>query len=310
MDETTFLNQRRADLSPLERALALSAAGDAKADAHDSRQAAKRQAAAQERVELLTLANRQGQDPIGELRRMRAVCQAADDEVRAAADRLEKGMVRRDRAQVHIQSLSRQVDEITAAVSRSVPATGHRGCRFQSPGSAAGSQRRAAGREHAEPGGGHTTASATGRAERARCRGRADDHPGLRRRPDGQPRAGMAEPVTGPELRAAHAPAETAAHVYREAEAARVVAEYGRRRAARGRNRGPANRAARRQPQAVAAGVTPPSSGFSGRWRPGRLDTDLSGRPTRLAGDDWLPGQRAGSNPCRAVGRPGHPRKG
>lgn len=69
-------------------------------------------------------------------------------------------------------------------------------------------------------------------------------------------------------MRAAHAPAETAAHVYREAEAARVVAEMA--------DGGPheaevkASHAGSPTPaEAVAAGVTPPSSGFSGHGAPG-----------------------------------------
>ena len=126
MDVTTFLDRHHADLTPLERAMVLSAADDAKADGQDSRQKAERQAAAEERVERLTLANRQGHDPIGELRRARELCSAADDEVRDLADKLAKATVRRDRRQERIQSLSRQLDEITAAVSR-VPATGIEG---------------------------------------------------------------------------------------------------------------------------------------------------------------------------------------
>jgi hypothetical protein len=123
VDVNEFLDAHHdASLSPLQRALALDAAADAKSAADDRREEAARHAAAEERTELLTLANRQGHDPVGELRRFRADAMAADDLVRDLSDRLAKATARRDRINENMQSLTRQVDSIHAAVaSRSAP---------------------------------------------------------------------------------------------------------------------------------------------------------------------------------------------
>jgi hypothetical protein len=125
-ETAAWLDQHRADLSPLQRALTLSAAADAKADAADQRGVLARQAAADERVELLTLANRQG-DPIGQLSRFRAECAAADDECRDLADRLAKATAKRDRLDECIRGLAGQVDEITALLQRAEPLSGVEG---------------------------------------------------------------------------------------------------------------------------------------------------------------------------------------
>ena len=115
--ELEFLDERHADLSPLEQALRLDAAADAKADAADRQESAQRAAAAQERVELLQLANRQGHDPIGELRRSRAAAVAAQDEVVDLTAKLEKASRRRDRINENLTALTRQMDQINAAVA-------------------------------------------------------------------------------------------------------------------------------------------------------------------------------------------------
>jgi hypothetical protein len=124
MDELDFLDQRRADLSPVERALALSAAGDAKADAADRREEAARHAAAEHRTEALILANRAGGDVLGQLRRFRDEAAQADDECRDLADRLAKARERRDRLSECIRGAQGRLDEMQQAVSRSAPWTG------------------------------------------------------------------------------------------------------------------------------------------------------------------------------------------
>jgi hypothetical protein len=117
VDVAEFLDQHHADLSPLQRAMALDAAGDARADAADQREEASRQAAAEEKAELMRLAFRQGGVPAGELQRFRAAATAADDECRDLADRLAKATAKRDRAHAGIQSIQRQLDAINEAVA-------------------------------------------------------------------------------------------------------------------------------------------------------------------------------------------------
>jgi hypothetical protein len=121
MDVTEFLDQHHADLSPVERALALSAADDARAGAAEQREQSERRVAAEERAEALMLANRMGDDPLGGLRRARADFDAADDVVRDLAGKLEKATARRDRALESVQFLSRRMDEITGLAQRSAP---------------------------------------------------------------------------------------------------------------------------------------------------------------------------------------------
>jgi hypothetical protein len=120
VNEVEFLDAHAAVMSPLQRAMALARAGDAKADAADQREAAERRAVAERRAETLILGNRAAGDPLGRLQRFRAEAADADDQVRDLAAKLEAATVRRDRIQGCIESLSRTVDEITAPLSRSV----------------------------------------------------------------------------------------------------------------------------------------------------------------------------------------------
>jgi hypothetical protein len=122
MDVNEFLDQHHANLSPVERAMALDAVADAKADAVSQREKAERQVAAEERAEALQLANRAGDDPLGGLRRARADFEAADDVCRDLAGKLEKATARRDRALESVQGLSRRMDEITGLAQRAAPA--------------------------------------------------------------------------------------------------------------------------------------------------------------------------------------------
>jgi hypothetical protein len=119
MDEIGFLDQRRASLSPLERALTLDLAADAKADAADRLAEAERKAAAEHRAEVLRLGNRQAGDPLGQLARFRAEYAQAEDEVTDLAARLKRAEAKRDRIGGTIQGLANRVDEITASISRS-----------------------------------------------------------------------------------------------------------------------------------------------------------------------------------------------
>jgi hypothetical protein len=121
VDEIQFLDQHRADLSPLQRAMVLDLAADAKADAADKLAEAERKAAAQHRAEVLRLGNRQAGDPLGQLQRFRAEYAQADDEVTDLTARLKRAEVKRDRIGEAIQGLAVRVDEITASVSRSAP---------------------------------------------------------------------------------------------------------------------------------------------------------------------------------------------
>jgi hypothetical protein len=121
MDEIEFLDRRQADLSPAERALALSAAADARTDSKDRREEAARHAAAQYRTEALTLANRAGGDVLGQLSRFRTECAEADDRVRDLADQLARATAKRDRLSECIRGAQGRLDEMTSAVSRSAP---------------------------------------------------------------------------------------------------------------------------------------------------------------------------------------------
>lgn len=123
MDAADFLDQHHADLSPVGRALAFSAMSDAKADAEDRYAEAEREAAGQDRVEALRFANRQGGDPLGGLQVARVAFEAADDVCRDLAGKLAKATAKRDRAHENIQFLSRRMDEMTTAVSRSAPSS-------------------------------------------------------------------------------------------------------------------------------------------------------------------------------------------
>jgi chromosome segregation ATPase len=122
VDTATWLDQHHADLSPLQRALALDAAGDARADAVDQRAEATRQAAAEDKAELMRLAFRQGGVSAESLQRFRVMAESADDECRDLAARLADATARRARAHKGIESIQRQLDEINEAVaSRSAP---------------------------------------------------------------------------------------------------------------------------------------------------------------------------------------------
>jgi hypothetical protein len=121
MDITTFMDAHTPSLSPVERALAFSAMEDAKAEAIERREQAERDAYRQERTEALVFANRQGGDVLGGLQMARAAFGAADDQVRDLSAQLERAEARRNSAHESIQLLSRRLDEMTAAVSRSAP---------------------------------------------------------------------------------------------------------------------------------------------------------------------------------------------
>jgi hypothetical protein len=121
MDITTFMDAHTPDLSPVQRALAFSAMEDAKAEAIERREQAERDAYRQERTEALVFANRQGGDVLGGLQMARAAFGAADDQVRDLSAQLERAEARRNSAHESIQLLSRRLDEMTAAVSRSAP---------------------------------------------------------------------------------------------------------------------------------------------------------------------------------------------
>jgi DNA repair exonuclease SbcCD ATPase subunit len=114
-DEIEFLDSHTAALSPLQRALALDAQADAKAEHLERREEAERQATAQERTELLQLAYRG--IPAGELQRMRAAAVEADDEVRDLSDRLAKAEARRARVHENITALTARLSEISEAVA-------------------------------------------------------------------------------------------------------------------------------------------------------------------------------------------------
>ncbi len=116
-----FLDAHTAELSPLQRALTLQAAEDAKSAAIERSEQTEREAQGRDRVEALRFANRQGGDVLGGLQLARAAFEAADDRCRDLTAQLEKATVKRDRALSSIQDLSRRMDEMTAAVSRSAP---------------------------------------------------------------------------------------------------------------------------------------------------------------------------------------------
>jgi hypothetical protein len=115
--ETEFLSEHRASLSPLERALSLDAAADARADAAERQEEAARAAAAQERVDLLQLACHQGGISVGVLQRRRVRAEQADDEIRDLSDQLERAQARRTRAHESITVLTAQMDSINRAVA-------------------------------------------------------------------------------------------------------------------------------------------------------------------------------------------------
>ena len=109
------------DLSPVQKALALSSLEDSRAAALEKREADQREAARQERLETLQWAERRGGDPLGELQRARSAMSAYDDEVRDLAAQLEKATARRDRAQANTEYWAGRMQEVTGAVSRAVP---------------------------------------------------------------------------------------------------------------------------------------------------------------------------------------------
>jgi chromosome condensin MukBEF ATPase and DNA-binding subunit MukB len=115
--EIEFLDQHHANLSPLERALRLDAAADAKSAAAERQESAARAAAAQERTELLQMVCRAGGISPGELQRARAVVVESDDLIRDLTDRLEKAQAKRARATENMSALTAQLDGISAAVA-------------------------------------------------------------------------------------------------------------------------------------------------------------------------------------------------
>jgi hypothetical protein len=120
-DELEFLNAHSANVGGLQRALALAAVDDARADAADQRDQLERRAEAERRAEVLAWGNRQLGNPMGELSRFRGEYVAADDEVRDLAGRLERATKKRDRIGEAIRSRAQQLDEITASISRPAP---------------------------------------------------------------------------------------------------------------------------------------------------------------------------------------------
>ena len=122
MDEMQFLEEHRSHLTGFERVRALTSRDDTIADAADAQATAAEKAAAAEKAESLILANYQAGDPLGQLRRFRVECAAADDRVRDLADQLAKETAKRDRISEAIRGLTAQVDEIHRSIAvRSAP---------------------------------------------------------------------------------------------------------------------------------------------------------------------------------------------
>ena len=108
-------------MSPLERAVALSAMQDARAAAVDAREEAERQVAREERQEALQWADRGNGGALGETSRARQVLANADDECADLADRLAKAEPKRDRARSGLDFWVQRQAQAFDAVQRSAP---------------------------------------------------------------------------------------------------------------------------------------------------------------------------------------------
>jgi hypothetical protein len=110
-----------ADLSPVERALALGAMDDVREDVSAARDELTRQVAAEERSEAMSTANRMLGDPLGELSRARAAQMSADDDVRDLSERLQRAEAKRTRAQEGIEFWAQKSGAVTGSAQRSAP---------------------------------------------------------------------------------------------------------------------------------------------------------------------------------------------
>jgi hypothetical protein len=107
------------ELTPMGKALALSAMRDAADDAAERRAEEERAAAAETHAESLAFGNRQAGNPYGNLSLARNRLAAADDETRDLEAQLAKVRQRRDRAQAAVEYWAQRAAQLHQAVSRS-----------------------------------------------------------------------------------------------------------------------------------------------------------------------------------------------
>jgi hypothetical protein len=107
------------DLSPLERASALTGMRERKDELDAERDQAGKAAAAVERREQLEFFNAQAGDPLGHLSLARSRFTAADDVVRDLTEQLRKAERRRDRARGEIEWWATQLEPVEQAAQRS-----------------------------------------------------------------------------------------------------------------------------------------------------------------------------------------------
>jgi hypothetical protein len=120
-DVAAWLGQFSAgdDLSPLERASALTAMRDRKDQLEAERDQADKAAAAAERREALEFHNAQAGDPLGHLSLARARFTEHDDRCRDLRDQLRKAEAKRDRSRGEIEWWARQLEPVEQAAQRS-----------------------------------------------------------------------------------------------------------------------------------------------------------------------------------------------
>ena len=106
------------DLSPLERATALTGMRERKDELDAERDQADKAAAAAERREQLEFYNAQAGDPLGHLSLARSRFTAADDVVRDLTEQLRKAERRRDRARGEIEWWATQLAPVEQAAQR------------------------------------------------------------------------------------------------------------------------------------------------------------------------------------------------